>query len=227
VLAMAGQRAGALSVNEVLLNRLGKRTWGGIGLATALVVSMGLLSANPIETSASDGARRSSVAKSDATQPPKQQGQLAKHTARSPGVFADQPNANPDSLDPSRSTETGSDGKANDNTGAATANPDGTGGGAGRSKPKDASTSSPERSGTNGPPDSTGNTTASGGASGTNAGNEGATGQSVGRSAAPAAASPWTSPTWGRSRDAAESALRDGAIPAEYHDLIRAYFDRR
>ena len=48
VLAQAAQRVQSLQPRDLVLHRLGARAWGGIGLSSALVVTMGLISANPV-----------------------------------------------------------------------------------------------------------------------------------------------------------------------------------
>lgn len=230
VVAMAAARAALIPPNDVLLNRLGKRAWTGIGLATALVVSMGLLSANPIETSASD--RRLNPSATAADPGKKSSAPLARHVPKSPGVFADQPNAGNNALDPAQDTDQGVGGKTADGAGNTPSNPDGSGGGVGTSKEKDPA-APPRTTGTTDPTvaaNAGGGTTASGARGGSVSGREGATGQSVRgvqRAAAPPPPPPWSTTTWGESRQAAESAMRDGSLPAEYHDLVRAYFDRR
>ncbi len=47
IVAHADARCRTLSPNAVVLNRLGGRAWGGIGLMTALVLTLGLMSAGP------------------------------------------------------------------------------------------------------------------------------------------------------------------------------------
>jgi hypothetical protein len=47
VIATADARCRTLAANDVILNRFGGRAWGGIGLAAALVLTLGLMSANP------------------------------------------------------------------------------------------------------------------------------------------------------------------------------------
>src|SRR5258706_15515510 len=53
VLLIANQRAGNLQPQSVVLHRLGLRAWSGIGLAGALVLTVAIFSANPIDSEAS------------------------------------------------------------------------------------------------------------------------------------------------------------------------------
>ncbi len=52
VLAIADARSIELANQSLLLRRYGSRAWGGIGLATATVLTLGILSGNPIVTHA-------------------------------------------------------------------------------------------------------------------------------------------------------------------------------
>jgi hypothetical protein len=56
VVAVAEQRCRALSPDAIMLHRLGSRAWGGIGLAAALVVTLGALSALPADSRARQDA---------------------------------------------------------------------------------------------------------------------------------------------------------------------------
>jgi hypothetical protein len=62
VLAMADARCRGASPWSVALRRFGARAWGGIGLATALVLALASLSANPPDTRAGNTAPQSDVA---------------------------------------------------------------------------------------------------------------------------------------------------------------------
>jgi hypothetical protein len=53
VLTIAQDRAANLRPASVVLHRLGMRAWGGIGLAGALLLTVAILTANPLETDAS------------------------------------------------------------------------------------------------------------------------------------------------------------------------------
>src|SRR5207247_1177225 len=52
VVAVADQRCRSLSPDAVVLRRFGGRAWGGIGLATALVLTIGALSSAPADSPA-------------------------------------------------------------------------------------------------------------------------------------------------------------------------------
>jgi hypothetical protein len=57
VVATAEQRCRTLSADAIVVGRLGGRAWGGIGLAAALVMTVGALSALPGESPAGDAKR--------------------------------------------------------------------------------------------------------------------------------------------------------------------------
>jgi hypothetical protein len=52
VLAIADDRCRRHAPSQVLLNRLGRRAWGGIGLAAALVLTLSAMTGNPREVRA-------------------------------------------------------------------------------------------------------------------------------------------------------------------------------
>jgi hypothetical protein len=55
VLAMADERCRSLSPSQMVLRRLGSRTWGGIGLSLALVSTLALIPVRPSRLDAADG----------------------------------------------------------------------------------------------------------------------------------------------------------------------------
>lgn len=67
VLAMADARCGELSPADVVLNRLGARAWGGIGLSVALVLTLAVIPVRPSRSEAADDAAGRLIA---ATQTP-------------------------------------------------------------------------------------------------------------------------------------------------------------
>lgn len=52
VFAVAGERSRSIHPNELILRRLGTQMWGGIGLSTAIAITLTLLSGQPGETRA-------------------------------------------------------------------------------------------------------------------------------------------------------------------------------
>ena len=238
VLALAEQRCRAVSPAAVLLNRWGARAWGGVGLATALVLTLGLVSTRSATSQAGDSpvnifAGQDNLGVSLAAHP-----SVAYSPLRQPIV---RQNA---SDDPDMSTENGGQQTA-DKAVADKGGPSEIS----IANPRQPSAGDPTRSGagaagTSGthssmplPSDAASGThrisqslTAGGGQSdgasddgkAKSAVASGMAGQRTQRADAP----PWTSSTWG---DASQRALQQSASHIEYEgyrDLIREYFQR-
>jgi len=60
VAAMAQEHCRRLRPSQIVLRRLGARAWSGIGLSAALVLTLGLLTSQPMETRAAIGAAANS-----------------------------------------------------------------------------------------------------------------------------------------------------------------------
>lgn len=230
VLAGAEARAATAAPSSVVLNRLGARAWTGVGLTAALAVTLTLLSANPIDSHA--GVKRrvaqqlaSPAAKDSGTGPID-----AVAASRSMPIVADHPDREEDAFNPARRT-TAVAGEAGDsNHPAEAADPTGSGGGAGTSRsdpqarrpdPGSAAArdgrdgSLPGGGGGGGRPSAPGD--AGGGTSSLSTGETG-----VGR-----ASPPWSTTAWNAHRTEAIHAVRAGAVPQRYHDVIRSYFERK
>lgn len=224
---MANATCARLRPRQVILNRLGMRTWGGVGLATALAMTLALLSANPLESLAKAQSDEQTRRIASARQPgqtsamdPRSR-QLPSHIASDHRPGSEDRNlddGNPGALSKNPNGRKGADQQ--------TTQTDGTTGGAGRStdatpaNPLDAQAASTDRR--------TGDGQAAGGV-GVSSGARGAAGASsnlAGHSPRTAPAPPWTADSWNNSRQAAESAVRSGHVPPAYQDLVRAYFAR-
>jgi hypothetical protein len=228
VISMAEARCATLFPSTVLLNRLGARAWGGIGLAGALVLTLGLMSANPLDSQAAaneSAGGKSITARSEVMGNPQTAG-----SSRKPGtaIVGDVRHEGDNSFDTTPNTSTTKSGQAGANDAAqSAANPDGSGSGAGQShsSPNNAAASPV---GTQSKNQSPGGTQAGGvGAATENATTgRGPSAQSAGGSSS-RAVPPWSSDSWPAAQQAADAALRTGQIPPAYHDLVREYFDRR
>lgn len=228
VLLSADARAAGLSPSSIVLNRLGARAWAGVGLTSALAITLTLLSANPIVSQA-DAMRQ--VALNDITSPLKESSDRSSSSmtgSRSAPIVADHPSQEENGFNPARRT-TQVAGAGSDSTSdqAQAADPSGSGGGAGtsRSQPDKplANTSSASAD-----PKGTGSTPGGGGGalSASGVSNDGSSSLSAGAARADRAVPPWMAPGWSASRSEAANAVRSGSVPAQYHDLIRSYFDR-
>ena len=237
VLAVADDRCRQLTASQVLLNRFGARAWGGIGLATALVLTLAALSSQPTNVRATpERAGNPAISPVAPRQPESQR-------AHSAVVGTARPisRARPDG-----STESGS----RDQTGppaapvqtADKANPssaaqssaggdEGLGGGAGRARQPQPSTPAPTASDAASPDAATGQPVGGSGrasaalpSSRTSADAGGTT-----SAASPGPSDrvpPWQSESWPSDRRAAADAVDAGRVPDAYRDLVRDYFDR-
>jgi hypothetical protein len=235
VLALANARCRQATPSAVVLNRLGARSWGGIGLALALVAGLNLLgpdaarSENPVVS----GPR--SWTQTDTSRPDD-----LPRTARPPtppDLRRAKPGTGSDDPDPLRSqvpdasAQTPQPPTAIDPASTAPGGGgDGAGAGSSQSQARnDSGTPLSPGARSTAASSSGGEPAAGGGAAGrdapdtpgTSAGTT-AGGSPPGRKAAPI----WRSEGWPLARDAAEAAVRDGRVPDAYRDLVRGYFDR-
>lgn len=227
VISMAEARCATLSPSTVLLNRLGARAWGGIGLAGALVLTLGLMSANPLDSqaAANESARATNAAHSN----PATNSKAASSThIAGTAIVGDVRHEEDRVFDttPNTSTTKSNQAGANDSASSA-ANPDGSGSGAGQSHSSPNNAAVPAV-GTQSKHQAPGGKQAGGvGAATENANiSRGSSGQSAGDSSSRAVA-PWSSNSWPAAKQAADAAVRSGQIPPVYHDLVCEYFDRR
>ena len=225
--AMADARCATLRPGDVILNRFGLRMWGGIGLSTALMLVLLVLSSNPVQThaTASRTAPRNSMAdarRADANQRNASgSGPLPENLTPDHRVEADDPRGQQDATVTSPNNGRGQ--KGNDQRTDSTS---GTTGGAGQSS--DTSNPNPLRAhgtvannqGSEG--QAAGGTGASNAASGAQGASSSIAGQPARQRHAPA----WASDNWPQSQQSAEQAVRSGQVPPAYQDLVRAYFAR-
>ena len=250
VVAIADARVSTRSPSEVVLARLGLRAWSGIGLASALAITLAALASSPGDSRAtternettSDGVATSS---SDRHQPLMLLGPESPRVAnirpsgpeeRSEGIPLE---ANPST--PSKNADTQPGGQGDE---LATPSPsDGIDkAGAGQS-----STSRPYEAGRPpppvGPPDGiapdrpqsrptqSSTRTSAGGAGSSNdsvikkPGMPAGTSGGISKPRAPVP--PWQSDSWTRDVQNAQQALEADRIPAAYRDLVRDYFERK
>lgn len=224
VVGLADARCRTASPSQVLLARLGKRTWGAITLAIMLVGGLALLSANPLE---GDPAIASADGLGGSTSPASRNALL---TASAPGggspIAADHPTGTDD--DP-----------ANDDPQRTSASKHGTGDGGNTSSIAGGGTGSAQ---TNAHPNTgsansggtaasqhnqTGETASGVGAStdGTGRGNATGSSQTGGRRSARVPA--WHTADWPAVSDQATQSIRSGQIPPAYTDLVQKYFERQ
>ena len=228
ILTAADARSATLSPRHLRLSRFGSRAWGGIGLACALVLTLGAISANPLLLGADALAHQTApvhLVGDDHSTPPIA---IFAHPANRGGLSgtADRPlddagsdtfvNASPGASDP----------QPHQNASAASSGgTDGTG--AGSAHTTSADPHDPLS------PAASSNAT-SGGAPGTGTGAPSQTptqhphtltGTSAGLTK-PTPTTPWSAKAWPSHAAAAHEALRSGQIPRASRGLVKAYFEQ-
>lgn len=230
VVATADARCRTLAPNAIVLNRLGGRAWGGIGLTAALVLTLGLMSANPHPSAAVATAGDDPIAlKGTPHTPP-----LASMSA------PDKPPQH--RRDPHDPGEAGVERETAAVTDATVSNDQATrtgsaadGGGAGLATSPDKSNTAPSPlagappTASSANPDGIGSGGGGASTASTAPGEDAAAGSAVtSHSHQSAAASPpWHSLSWSAAREGALAAVRDRRVPDNYRDLVRAYFEEQ
>ena len=226
VVATAGVRCRTLAPSAVIVNRLGGRAWGGIGLATALVLTLGLMSTDPGQSVA--------VARVGDEQRLADQSASSRAKSVSPRSASDaqgRPRSANDGINEPAERDGSADrtlsGAKDQASRAASAKSDGGGVGtatsARESRPSEVSLAHPAPASGDareGEPAAGGATSAA-----SDPGSEGSAGSTV--MSSPSIAAPvWRSSDWREARGQALSAVRDGKVRDEHRDLVREYFDR-
>jgi hypothetical protein len=229
VLLLANDRAATLQPRSVVLHRMGIRAWSGIGLAGALVLTVAIFTANPIDTEAATSPFFSPTASSKAHQDQKRtvaSNDLA--TARHPNISADHPGGEDDPLPGTGKTDTTTKTSSGQNTDTQTTNPNGAGNGAGQSASKP-DKSNPLTPGVNSSRTNNNGKAATGvgnSSDNDNGASSNSSSTSAGNSGKSASAPAWTSDSWPSAQQAADNAIITGQVPPAYHDLVREYFKR-
>jgi hypothetical protein len=230
VLLIANQRAANLQPRSVVLQRLGLRAWSGIGLAGALVLTVAIFSANPIDSEASSSAFFPQAASNKQLDSKNSRANSDLSTGHHPATIAqDHPGEDDQALPGAgKTTDTAINTGRGQNTDTQTSNPNGTGPGAGQSISKP-DKSNPLTTGTDSSRANIIGTASSGVGNSTDNGNGtsgNSTSTSTGNSNKSPSAPAWKADSWPTAQQAADSAISTGQIPPAYHDLVREYFKR-
>jgi hypothetical protein len=222
IAAFADARCRRLAASRMVLNRLGARTWAGIGLTTALVLTLALMTASPAPTVARTGSAETIAHPDGASERRPLPG-----TARAPQP-AERPAMSSPAAETRQSSQDDDDAYAPEQPPArAPSNAVGSGDGAGGAGAQTDSRAvrDPGRIAPGG--DAPVGTTPAGGA-GDPAARAGAGDDAAmpghARSAR-ATVAPWHTSTWNADRARALRDVERGAVPDAYRDLVRAYFD--
>jgi hypothetical protein len=235
VIQVADANCRTAAPSSVVLNRLGARAWGGIGLATALVVVLGLLPTYAVPTRAGDSqaSTKNPFAALDTPEPQPQSGtkSLTRRTPRQEDpddprasrMGETEPLAKPQSGEPNPSlTE---DHHPQNNA----SDPNGHGTGASHSDAQANAGVKPVQTGTQSKVASANGTPSGGVGTSSNepgAGKE-ASGEAAGTSRERSTQTPpWHSADWSTHSQQAMDALDSGRIPDAYRDIVRGYFER-
>jgi hypothetical protein len=245
VLALAEARCRTLAPSMVVLNRLGARAWGGIGLATALLLTLALLAGSPADSHA---ARANAPDRTTTNDPAVDPSAPPEHPLLV--VAGPQRTAPPESDNDDRSHPTPGAAPADPRTADVTSSPGPTGdpqsshsssaeasagtNGSGQTRPPaaqplSASSASPNPSEQHDPRPSKANATAAGaGSSARDPASRapGMTGNASAGSPSGQNAPPWQSDHWGQDVQQAHQAVDSGRVPAAYRDVVRKYFER-
>ena len=232
--AAADARCRRTAPSSVILNRLGARAWGGIGLATALVIVLGLLPTYAAPTRAGDSAADSrdllASAQLAESQNPMRSTLPARRTPREQEPAESDASRlghdGPDSQQQARNSETAGNDSARRQ--AESSDPNGHGTGASHSDVRDPGSLSSSPNGTHaravrnsgeasvGVGESSSDQLA---ARGSSTGSAGSTSPKV-------SVPPWSSSQWPQRAQHARQLLDSGQVPDAYRDLVREYFDR-
>jgi hypothetical protein len=232
--AIADAHCRSVLPSAVVLNRLGARAWGGIGLATALVIVLGLLPTYAIPTQAKDYQNSSQSRLAETEMPKSLQRDLSQSVSRRTPKQEDpdDPNASRmnDVTPPPKGSSTVNPTARDQREANASANdPNGRGSGASRSDSSPSDHLKSAQTGTqsrNAP--GNGNPSGGAGESAMTRGNGSeASGQAAGANRdVSRKAPPWQSADWATQSQQALHAVDAGRIPDAYRDVVRGYFER-
>jgi hypothetical protein len=234
VMAEADLRSRGVSPASVVLNRLGARAWGGIGLATALIVVLGLIPTYPTSTQAGDtsSARATTLIAPDGAESrslPQSRGDR-RHTLDEQEPEDRARNRMNEAELATKSQGDKALGPSGDNSHhqATAADPNGHGTGASQSHVSNNPRSALSDAATHARA-SSGGVPAAGGVGESSANHYtggAASGNAAGAPSRSAQVPPWQSSDWPANAQRAGHAIDSGEIPDSYRDVVREYFDR-
>ncbi|HSV15131.1 MAG TPA: hypothetical protein VLI90_12805 [Tepidisphaeraceae bacterium] len=217
VLAVADARCRTLSPSQLVLRRLGSRTWGGVGLSLALVITLALVPTRPARLDAAETANDATAANALTTPTP---ASISSTTA---------PNRHPSRVDPANEdstmmTSAEDNATGNQPTVAARSNSTHAAGSGGGESQSNRPAATPDLPTVAGQHDAKASGEAAGGSSrhGSNGGDNIRSGSATAHSRA---TPQWHGGESGTSPNDGSLAAPD-RVPGEYRDLVRDYFQR-
>lgn len=241
VIATADARCRTLAPNAVVLNRLGARAWGTIGLANAFVLTLGLMSASPRsnEALAASGAMGDSTGELHIPSKNSDVGVMRSHSPQRqhqspPGRALSERDEEPG--EPEVDADAGGAMNAvSESSAPSRADPVAAGSGVGLATSPQLSKAAPLRVGSSPNPtpinrsdDLDGQSAGGGKSSAARDSDDDATGDPIVVAPPPNAPVPaWRGSAWPAAREEALSAVRDRRVPDRYRDLVRDYFENR
>jgi hypothetical protein len=223
--ATADVRCREITPAQLALHRMGARSWGGIGLAMALSLVVSLMLATTDPRSSLTGAQASANLSPSVSTIAGLNSHVSMSNPQRPEIETRSQNfTGQDAPDPSSSQAMSWGPSAHDTGGSAAA-------GSGRTGIGRTPTSSgppPSQAGvaSAGSPQGYGTSAGGGPANSNHQHGDIDTGGASSTTPGHSDTAPWNSANWSSARDAALQAADDGAIPEEYRDLVRDYFQR-
>jgi hypothetical protein len=224
-------RCRSLRPSAVVVNRLGLRAWGGVGVLGALLITLGLFTSRPIEVSAATSSSATNPHALRMIQPPVAiADQASSRAARPPGSGGTDDISNrgfeQDRPDDSPANALSKTNSAQNH--AASADDSAIGGGAAVTHSQQSPQESPPILATADNPSHSGPAAVGAGQSDASAhspGDFGGTSASHSRNLNPSSP-PWQTSEWPADAAAARAAIGSGRVPDSDADLVRDYFQR-
>ena len=234
VVSIAESRCRQTSPGSIVLHRLGARAWGGIGLATALVVALGVF---PTYSTPAPAQNKTELSSGELLLNPNRELPTAQAPHRTARRTAVQPEPE-DSMnrrfadDSPNSAENPSnkpgDTSANHSHSQSAANSQSQGAGEGHTDLKNPAELPNAQQGTSATGSEAGGASSGGvgKAAASTHGRDGQSGISSDQSTANSVP-PWQSAGWARDVQRAHDAVESGQVPDAYRDVVRGYFERQ
>jgi hypothetical protein len=219
VIRQAHIRCAQISLNQLILRRIGVRAWGGIGIVWALLLSLAMLSAHPYLSETQSAQQSSNQRENDFANSPEQTFPPAFATQSASDTQTDHPlNSGDESAPAANAIST----DASSSSASHFVSGEGVGQSAGRSA--DAKNSSLDEFA---PHDATTNDSGVSAGGGISTAAHASAHESLASgsvNATPSSTPPWHAGDWSADQDAALREIHSGQIPDSYHDLVRDYF---